>query len=57
VQPRILARRHALEMQRDPVAATRARRRERIQCWAGAILGFVFGFGGLVFGLASSGRL
>jgi hypothetical protein len=44
-------------MQRDPVAATRARRRERIQCWAGAILGFVFGFGGLVFGLASSGRL
>jgi RNA polymerase sigma factor (sigma-70 family) len=57
VQPRILARRHALEMQRDPVAAARARRRERIQCWAGAILGFVFGFGGLVFGLVSSGRL
>ena len=57
VQPRVLARRHALEAQRDPAAAANARRRERIQSWLGAITGFVFGFGGLIYGLIASGRL
>lgn len=56
VQPRVLARRRALEAQRDPVAAARCRRRERILSWVGGIIGFVFGFGGLVYGLVSSGR-
>ena len=57
VQPRILARRHAREMQRDPVAATAQRRRERWRCWVGALVGFGFGFGGLLYGLVVSGRL
>jgi RNA polymerase sigma factor (sigma-70 family) len=57
VQPRVLARRHALEARRDPVAAARRRRRERIQCWIGGIVGFGCGFGGLVYGLLASGRL
>lgn len=57
VQPRVLARRHALEARRDPAAAAKARRCERIQSWIGGIVGFVFGFGGLVYGLISSGRL
>ena len=57
VQPRILARRHAREMQRDPVAATARRRRERWRCWVGALVGFGFGFGGLLYGLVVSGRL
>ncbi|MGH8086143.1 MAG: RNA polymerase sigma factor [Lysobacter sp.] len=56
-QPRILRRRHALEAQRDPVAAAARRRRERWTCWLGASIGFVAGFGGLLFGLVSSGRL
>lgn len=57
VQPRVLARRHALEAQRDPAAAARRRRRERIQCWIGAIVGLVCGLGGLIVGLVSSGRI
>jgi hypothetical protein len=57
VQPRVLARRHALEAQRDPVLAAKMRRRERIQCWLGASVGFVGGFGGMIAGLISSGRL
>ncbi len=57
VQPRAMARRHALEAQRDPVRAAARRRRERIQCRVGAILGAVFGFGGLIAGLILSGRL
>ena len=57
VQPRVLSRRHALEAQRDPVGAAKRRRRERIQCWAGGIIGFVCGFGGLILGLISAGRL
>ncbi|MGQ4583120.1 sigma-70 family RNA polymerase sigma factor [Lysobacter sp. F60174L2] len=57
VQPRILARRHALEAQRDPVAAAARRQRERWLCWLGGTLGFVSGFGGLLYGLVSSGRL
>ncbi|MEQ1514490.1 MAG: sigma-70 family RNA polymerase sigma factor [Lysobacteraceae bacterium] len=57
VQPRVLARRHALEAQRDPVLAAKMRRRERIQCWLGAAIGLIFGFGGMIAGLISSGRL
>jgi RNA polymerase sigma factor (sigma-70 family) len=57
VQPRILAPRHALEAQRDPVAAAARRRRERWTCWVGSIVGLVGGFGGLIVGLVSSGRL
>lgn len=57
VQPRVLARRHALEMRRDPVAAARVRRRERIHSWIGGIAGFVCGFGGLIYGLITSDRL
>jgi len=57
VQPRIMRRRHALEAQRDPVLAAKKRRRERIECWLGATIGFVCGFGGLILGLMSSGRL
>ena len=57
VQPRVLARRHAREAQRNPVLAARMRRRERIQCWLGATVGFVCGFGGMIAGLIASGRL
>jgi RNA polymerase sigma factor (sigma-70 family) len=57
VQPRAMARRHALEAQRDPVAAAKRRRRERIECWIGATIGLVCGFGGLIAGLVASGRL
>lgn len=31
-------------------------RRERIQCWLGATLGFVCGFGGMIAGQVGSGR-
>jgi RNA polymerase sigma factor (sigma-70 family) len=57
VQPRVLRRRHALEAQRDPVGAARMRRRERMLCWLGAIVGSLGGFGGLIAGLITSGRL
>jgi RNA polymerase sigma factor (sigma-70 family) len=57
VQPRVLARRHALEAQRDAVLAAKMRRRERIQCWLGATVGVVCGFGGMIAGLVASGRL
>ena len=57
VQPRVLARRHALEAQRDPRAAAIKRRRERWVCWIGTSLGLVGGFGGLLYGLVASGRL
>jgi hypothetical protein len=57
VQPRVLARRHALEAKRDPVLAAKMRRRERLQCWLGATIGFVGGFGGMIVGLIGSGRL
>ncbi len=57
VQPRVLARRHALEAQRDPVRAAKMRRRERIQCWLGATIGLVGGVGGMIAGLIASGRL
>ena len=32
-------------------------RRERIQCWLGATIGVVCGFGGMIAGLVASGRL
>ncbi len=57
VQPRALRRRHALEAQQDPVAAARQRRRERIYCWLGAIVGGVCALGGLAAGLLASGQL
>lgn len=57
VQPRVLARRHALEAQRNPALAAKMRRRERIQCWLGASIGLLFGLGGMIAGLVSSGRL
>lgn len=56
-QPRAMARRHALELQRDPEAALRRRRCERRTAWLGWITGFVLGGGGLVYGLVASGRL
>lgn len=56
VQPRLMARRHALEAARDPIAAARARRRERLQCWLGLAIGTVFGMGGLIVGMVTSGR-
>ena len=57
VQRRVLARRHALEARRDPVGAARARRREKIQCILGAVIGLGGGLAGLFFGLVSSGRI
>lgn len=56
VQPRLMARRHAREAERDPIAAARARRRERLQCWLGLAIGTVFGMGGLIVGMVTSGR-
>lgn len=55
--PRILARRHAQEAARDPVAAQAARRKERRNAWIGCTLGLAFGIGALVFGLIATGRL
>ncbi|MDQ3056278.1 MAG: sigma-70 family RNA polymerase sigma factor [Pseudomonadota bacterium] len=57
VQRRVLSRRHALEARRDPVAAAKRRKRERLMCWVGGIVGFVTGLGGLLVGLIQSGRL
>ena len=57
VQPRLLARRHAQEARRDPVGAARARRRERILCWVGMVVGLGSGTAGLIVGLVSSGRI
>lgn len=57
VQPRVLARRHAVEALRDPVAAAAQRRRERRACWIGASVGLLCGGGGLLVGLIASGRL
>ena len=45
------------EARLDPVAAARRRRRERMQCWIGSIVGFGCGFGGLIHGLVASGQL
>ena len=57
VQPRALSRRHALEAARDPVAAALERRKERIKCWIGVVLGTAGGMFGLIGGLIASGRL
>lgn len=57
VQPRVLRRRHALEAQRDPVAAAARRRRELLKCWLGSVFGLVGGLGGVIVGLLQSGRL
>jgi hypothetical protein len=56
-QPRVLRRRHAQEAQRDPAAAMRRRRCERIQAWIGVVVGVGCGLAGLIFGLIESGRL
>lgn len=57
VQPRVLARRHALEAMRDPVKAARDRRSEKIKCWIGVFFGVAGGLGGLIGGLIASGRI
>ena len=57
VQPRAMARRHALEAQRDPIAAAARRRSERIRCRIGMAIGFLGGAGGLIGGLITSGRI
>lgn len=57
VQPRVLARRHALEAARDPIKAARDRRSEKIKCWIGVFFGVAGGLGGLIGGLIASGRI
>ena len=57
VEPRIKQRRHAREAALDPLGAARRRKRERLLCWLGCLLGFGLGTAGLVIGLVSSGRL
>ncbi len=57
VQPRVLQRRHALEARLDPVAAAVKRRRERVMCWIGSVLGLAGGLGGIIVGLIQAGRL
>ena len=57
VQPRAKARRHAVEAQADPEGAARRRRRERLQCRIGLVVGSLGGFGGLIAGLVASGRI
>lgn len=54
--PRTLARRLAHERAVDPTAEQR-HRRQRTWCWVGLIGGGLSGFGGLIAGLAASGRL
>lgn len=54
--PRTLARRMAHELAVDPSAPAR-HRRQRIWCWVGLVGGGLSGFGGLIAGLVSSGRL
>ncbi len=54
--PRTLARRMAHDLATDPTAPAR-HRRQRIWCWVGLIGGGLSGFGGLIAGLVSSGRL
>ena len=49
-------RRHAMEAQRDAVAAQLRRNREGIQRWIGLALGIGAGLAGLVLGLVAGGR-
>ena len=55
--PRILARRRAHELARDPVGAARRQRREKRMSRIGAIAGMILGLSGLVLGLWMSGRI
>lgn len=57
VQPRAKARRLAVEARVDPEGAAKRRRRERIQCRIGLVLGTLGGLGGLIAGLVASGRV
>ncbi|KGQ19701.1 RNA polymerase ECF-type sigma factor [Lysobacter dokdonensis DS-58] len=57
VQPRAKARRFAQEARVDPEGAAKRRRRERIQCRIGLVVGSIGGFGGLIAGLVASGRI
>lgn len=57
VQPRAKARRYALEAQMDPAGAAKRRRRERLQCRIGLVVGSLGGLGGLIAGLVASGRI
>ncbi len=54
--PRVLEPRLARERARDPAAAAKRQRRQRILAWGGMILGAVCGGGGLVAGLVMSGQ-
>ena len=55
--PRVLARRHAMEAQRDAVAAQLRRNRERLHRWIGIVLGVGSGLAALVYGLIAAGRI
>ena len=55
--PRIIRRRLAAELREDPERAARRHRRDRQLSWLGAILGLLFGGGGLIWGLIQSGYL
>ncbi|GGD38460.1 RNA polymerase sigma factor [Pseudoxanthomonas indica] len=55
--PRILARRRARDMLRDPVGTAALLRRQRIRSRIGLVLGMVLATIGLVVGLILSGRL
>jgi RNA polymerase sigma factor (sigma-70 family) len=57
VEPRIKARRHALEARQDPIKAARCRRRERLWAWIGCTLGLLCGGGALLYGLVARGHL
>ena len=54
--PKTLARRMTHELAVDPTAPAR-HRRQRMWCWVGLVGGGLSGFGGLIAGLVSSGRL
>jgi RNA polymerase sigma factor (sigma-70 family) len=57
VQPRAMARRHALDALNDPVGAAKRRRSERWKCRIGLFFGTVGALGGLIAGLLASGRI
>ncbi|HMB55762.1 MAG TPA: sigma-70 family RNA polymerase sigma factor [Arenimonas sp.] len=57
VLPRIVARRRAEEMRRDPIAATAKRRKEKMWARIGCVVGFTLGLGTLIFALFYTGRI